>query len=385
MKNICIIDITGRGGYRYNCELCNALQDIVDEKTSVYNATPDIVLSSPSFKYIKFFKIVPEKYRQSRGSLKRILMTLEVMLNYLYLAFALRKRGVKIAHFEWLPFVEFIGIDYYFLRLLKLINPGLNLFYTVHNIFPHNLPETKKNDYIRRITKLNGILCKFMVHTHHSRTELSKIYDINLDRIGVAYHGIYKPEISVTKEEKKSGEVRFFMYGIQDYYKGADILMEALKQLPEEYISKSKTYIIGKTPAEMLDNYKESLKTLNVTWVPGYYELDELKKGLQECDYVILPYRAISQSAVLLEMIYLTQPVIVSNLPSFVETLEGYPQNLFFNTNDSQDLSSVLKRVIDLKIDVNNAENALMILKQKYSWNTSAKQNLKIYKESINI
>ncbi|MFK2235280.1 hypothetical protein ACIXMR_13945 [Bacteroides fragilis] len=56
-------------------------------------------------------------------------------------------------------------------------------------------------------------------------------------------------------------------------------------------------------------------------WTPYFLEETVLHTRIQQADIIVLPYRAISQSGVLLLSIYFEKLVICADLPSFVETL----------------------------------------------------------------
>lgn len=381
MYNVAIIDITGKGGFRYNYELCSALAQDSMYINKVYNITPDVEVQEQGFSYIRMLQLLPKRYRSTTSRVKRIIQALQVVLNYLYISVGLRTKRISIAHFEWLPFLDFSSVDIIFLKWIKVLNPHIRIVFTMHNVFPHGMHETKKDVYIKRIRKLSNSIDSFMVHTYHTQKEFSNIYLIPIKKIGVAYHGIYKPEGITYIPTKKDGEntLRIFMYGLQDYYKGADILIEALSLLPEAYVNRTKTLIIGKTPLMMLNKYSKSLDRLNVVWKPGYYEQAALQKGLDNSDIVLLPYRAISQSAVLLEMIYLQKPVITSDLPSFVETLEGFDTNWFFKSENPLSLSNVIKDILDGNISLTKISEKIGRLKIKYSWSNSAKQTIELY------
>lgn len=62
----------------------------------------------------------------------------------------------------------------------------------------------------------------------------------------------------------------------------------------------------------------------NFQWMPYFVAEQKLDYEINESDVIILPYRSISQSGVLLLSLYFKKPIITSDLPSFKETLKGY-------------------------------------------------------------
>ena len=86
----------------------------------------------------------------------------------------------------------------------------------------------------------------------------------------------------------------------------------------------------------------------------------------------MLPYRAISQSGVLLLSINFGKLIICSDLPSFMETMRGEDGNeldgcLFFKNEDSVSLRDLLVRYIDQTIDENAIRERVQHLKKSWA------------------
>ena len=86
-------------------------------------------------------------------------------------------------------------------------------------------------------------------------------------------------------------------------------------------------------------------------------------------DVVVLPYRKIYQSGVLMMSLCYKKPVIVSNLPSFKEIVDDKKTALFFKSEDSNSLSLTVNDLInneDLMSDIN--KNAYKLMLEKFNW-----------------
>ena len=70
------------------------------------------------------------------------------------------------------------------------------------------------------------------------------------------------------------------MYGTQNRYKGVDILIEALRLLPKEMLSKSRTLIVGKTDRDIYEDYIDISDSLNIHWINKFVSDEELYKSI---------------------------------------------------------------------------------------------------------
>ena len=106
---------------------------------------------------------------------------------------------------------------------------------------------------------------------------------------------------------------------------------------------------------------------------------ETLYDAIGRSDLILLPYRKISQSGVLLLALSFRKPILTSDLPSFKETLEGYPDEYFFKSEDPKSLSKLLENFVDGKIDVVLQMGIIEKLNIKYSWAETAKSTLNAY------
>lgn len=385
MRKIVVLDITSRNAEQYNPSLCRELASHLDSGC--------IVLMAPShygpiigYKYKKLISFVPESKMTSVSRIKRILRAIETLINYFYVLVYLLCKKPDLLHIQWLPFLEILNIEKYILACFKIVSPKTALFLTVHNIYPHDIGAKRKKSYTERFKKIDSYIDGYMVHLNSSRKELSTAFNIDERKIHIAYHGIYKAEGYEidAKSANKSENFSIIMYGIQKRYKGADILVDAIQLLPEKYQKRISALIMGRTDPGLYLEYYEKANKLNIKWVNRYVTDIELYSGISNADLIILPYRSISQSGVLLLALSYHKPILTSDLPSFRETLEGYPSDYFFEANNPQALADVLKRYIDNTVNLKLITNVINNLNIKYSWANTAKATLKAYNSVIN-
>lgn len=375
---IAVVDITGRNASQYNPSLCSALAQI--EGVNVTLLSPTLSVNNVGYSYIKLLKIIPDSLTASESKSKRILRLLEVLLNYIYLILIVLTKRPDVIHIQWLPLLEFANGESLVLKIFKVFSSKTKIVLTVHNIYPHNMTDAGERKYHSRFLKLDHLIDAYIVHLYSSKNELATKFCISYDKIHVAYHGIYVADKYKHQEsDNRSGVKRIIMFGYQNYYKGTDLLIEALKILPENYLSKIKVKIVGKTEQNLFERYQSECNKLNVEWNCNFVPEEELYDAIGNSDLILLPYRSISQSGVLLLALSYRKPIITSDLPSFKETLEGYSDDWFFKADNIVSLNETIKRFIDQEIDTKKMVGIIDLLNEKYSWKESAKATVKVY------
>lgn len=378
--NIVVLDITNRNADQYNPALCSALVKVLPSDSSVTLLSTNISEEPKGYSFKTLVRIVPNSMDSSRSPIKRFLRALEVIVNYFYVFIYLLINKPDVIHIQWLPFIDYNLIEKNILRAFKKTTNHLKIFLTVHNIYPHNIPNDKKGDYRRRFVVVDKYIDGYLVHLNSTRDQLAKEFCIDYNKINVAYHGVYVPDnIDKKCQHKKNGLVNFIMYGFQTKYKGADILIEAISLMPAEYRQRIHAIIVGKTDDQLYSQYAEKANSLEIEWINKFVPNDVLYSLIFNSDAILLPYREISQSGVLLLALSYHKPILTSDLPSFRETLEGYPSDYFFEANNSQALADALKRFIDGDFNAQLITEIIEGLNIKYSWANTAKATLKAY------
>ena len=325
--------------------------------------------------------LVPIQAKMSVGRWKRILKALEGVLNYIYIYLYVVFHEVDVLHLAWLPYIDYSSIEYYFLKAIKFFKPKLRIVLTVHDVYPHNISEEVIPTYRKSFSKVCYPVNKFIVHTASCKRQLIKDFGIDACTINIGYHPMFEPKHIVTKENvTEDDKFKIIMYGIQTPYKGADILVDAVGLLSHEYQDHLEVRIMGKMAMDYYEVLKNKSKKLNIDINPNYIQVKELQNSINNSNIIILPYRSISQSGVLLTALYYRKIIITSDLPSFKETLDGFKDDWFFKSNEPQDLARLIALYLDRKIDLERQENILEKLRNRYSWNEYAKIHIMTYK-----
>lgn len=377
--NIYIVDISGRV-VNYDLSLYRAIKDISkNDKVTLFVADCPKMCSDINIKCLRSF--VPQKLKTSEILLKKTLKAVETIINYLYVALRVLTSKPDVLHFQWLPFLEVCSIERPIIKMIRLFSPKTEVVLTIHNLYPHDYSESKKDNYKNRFVKIKSLFDLFIVHTNKSRDEVVENFGVEEELIRVVHHGVFTPELMKYRRNINDGRLRIISYGHQDPYKGTDLIIDAISSLSEKQKHKVHLSIEGRIQSDYYVQLKKKGEGLDITWKPYFIDDDTLYQDIIDSDVIVVPYRAITQSGVLLLALNFDKIIICSDLPAFQETLVDYPKELFFESDNSDSLRNVIEKLLNESIDRNKAIGTIKKLRFEYSWEEAAKKTIKAYSD----
>jgi glycosyltransferase involved in cell wall biosynthesis len=212
-----------------------------------------------------------------------------------------------------------------------------------------------------------------------SRKQFCQLTGINPDQIHLIHHGHFldlpNPEINRTNAREKLGldpdEFYFLFFGQIKPVKGLDILIEAMAKT-----GKGKLIIAGKERLDSFSVYKQQIQSLGlnerVLSFIRYIENEERELFFKACDCVVLPYRKIFQSGVLLMSMSYGKPVIVSDLEANQEIILHGKNGLLFRSGDAGSLADCMNQLIAEKDPGVMIQSAIKTLQEHFNWEDSA-------------
>jgi len=189
-----------------------------------------------------------------------------------------------------------------------------------------------------------------MVHTEYSKRELQSNYEIEPDDITVISHGILKYTGTADREKTDTFELLYF--GSIKQYKGIDILIKALGHLSVEQLNRLNVRIAG-NPQEPVEPYNRLASSVGVneaiTWELGYIPDEEIPALFRNANAVVLPYRDIDQSGVLMTAVEYPTPIIASEIGGFSELLSHDENALLFPSKSPKELRDCIVELLENK------------------------------------
>ena len=263
---------------------------------------------------------------------------------------------------------------------------------TVHDVESFGHTGGLSADTIGRIYGLaNGLI----VHNAISRSELTQKLGISVENITVIPHGNYLDTIRNvpdTVEAKRtlgiseSKQVVLFFGQIKEV-KGLDILLGSIPNVSR--VIPEVVFLIAGRPWKSDFSYYEALIdelgvrdlcTLHIHFIPD----DEIASYYAAADVVVLPYRRIYQSGVILMAMSYQKPVLVSDLPGMTEIVNDSENGYTFPQGSKDHLSEALIRVLhDEQGRARVAANGLAYVKQHHSWEKIGQATSELYRTII--
>ena len=212
---------------------------------------------------------------------------------------------------------------------------------------------------------IDGII----VHNQFSKAEFEKNFNFN-GEITIIPHGNYLPFVEPQILSSKSPRINILFFGQIKAVKGVDVLLDAMAKV----VVKSDKFhltIAGRPWKTTAMNYENKIKELglssHVTTHFRYIKDEEVEQFYKNADIVVMPYKKIYQSGVLLLSLSYGRTVIVSNLTPFTEVVTHNTNGFVFKSEDSLDLANCILGLNKEKIR-KVTSNSKELIEDKYDW-----------------
>ena len=317
-------------------------------------------------------------YRQDMNPLAKIISYFNSLL---ILISILRTERPEILHIQWW---KQWNLDYFVLSIYKRY--AKQIVFTAHNLVPHDSGDSMKTKCMKYYHKVD----KIIVHDHNSKRELIKDFQVKEDKIAVIAHGIL--EFPVDEEEVKSimdelaakyslkNKLVFATMGAQSPYKGTDLICDAFMS-SEVLKNNDDVFLIIAGAGDIAT--PDSFDGCNNIWVANYSLSDsEFQAIMRLTDVMLLPYRKISQSGVLLTTIQNQTPFAVTPIGGLSEPLELASVGWIISSPTIEGVRECMEKLAGdipkTKVAKTNQQNWDLV-KEQYNWNKISLQTEEFY------
>lgn len=287
----------------------------------------------------------------------------------------------QIIHIQWIRIPSFDYFYYLFLR--KCFN--IKLVYTVHNLLPHKIKKGDKKKYKRMYELCDALI----VHTITTKNDLSNDFKIKSDKIYVAPHGPLsfnkneddiKEEItSIENQYNLKNKNVFSILGTQSEYKGTDLLVEAWtksKKLREN--DNIALVIAGNNSSQFL----KSSKYDNIKLIDGLLSDLTFKALIRRSNVMVLPYRRIEQSGVLLSLIMDKIPYCATEVGELTIPIKQENIGWIIPEMSADSVRLILERIVEHPEEIKEKSeniNGWQKVAALYDWDHSAQVTENVY------
>ena len=289
--------------------------------------------------------------------------------------------GERICH---LHFFHGAPEELLVLCLAKLF--GRKVVLTVHDV--ESFAGDSPRGVVRRIY---GFADRLIVHNQTSRQELIAVLGGSPAKIAVIAHGNYLdalgpvpsgPEARLALGIPSQAKVALFFGQIKEV-KGLDLLLEALPAVAGA-VPDLVLVIAGRPWKNDFSRYERQIEQLGLAsrcrLHIRFIADQEIGTFYAAADVVVLPYRRIYQSGVLLLAMSYGKAVLVSDLPGMTEIVTEGETGYIFASGSSQALAQALTGVLTKEEERGRtAERALVYVKTQHDWTCLATQTAAVY------
>ena len=376
-RKVAIIDPLGAHGSSHHFYLfgqaLGLLKNDVDVSLYTNNET-----ASPEINGLKFFTFYKEIFK----SKSKIISGIKWIIGTIFSVFHARFSGISIFHFH----IFYTNVLVFFNLLVVKILFG-KVVLTVHDVssFSNSSNSSIIGNFIYILTD------RIITHNEFSKSEIINVNTNLSSCISIIPHGNYTPFINIQYDKEKSKEQLvipnnrriLLFFGMIKKVKGLEVLLSALKgvikQNPDVLL-----VIAGKPWENDFSVYQKIIDENNLSEYillhTKFIPQEDVEHYYCASDLVILPYKKIYQSGVLMMTLSFERPALVSDLPPFKEIILDNENGFIFKSEDVNDLTLKLISILSNKELIEKVRNkGSELIKTKYDWVEIGKQTNQVY------
>ena len=166
--------------------------------------------------------------------------------------------------------------------------------------------------------------------------------------------------------KRKGDKLCFITIGFLENIKGQDVLVDAIKRLPDQVRNRCVFYIVGHDQTLFGERIrKESAGIIDVMFT-GIVERYELHRMLEDADVLICPSRQDSMPTVAAEAMMHSVPCIISDVTGTAEYIHDERDGIIFPAGDAQALAGKIEWCVDNMIQLENMGKQARKLYERY-------------------
>ena len=376
-RKVAIIDPLGAHGSSHHFYLFGQADGLIENDVSVSLYTNNET-NNPRIKGLKFFTFYYNIFSSNSNILSGLKWIFGSLLSIIHARFS----GASVFHFHIFYFNILIVLN---LLLVKFLLGKVVL--TVHDVssFASSSESSIINNLIYKFTDL------ILTHNEFSKSEIIK-GNANLSScIYIVPHGNYTPFINIQDDKEKSRKQLgipidkkvLLFFGMIKKVKGLEVLLKSLKDVIKE--NPDILLVIAGKPWEndfriyqkiIEENNLSDYCLLHTKFIPH----EDVEHYYCAADLVVLPYKKIYQSGVLVMTLSYGKPALVSDLSPLKEVVTDMETAFLFETENPTSLSKKLNLIFSDSEKLESVRrNGERLIKTKYDWAEIGRQTKRAY------
>ncbi len=321
-------------------------------------------------------------YNKAFGSFPVLLRLRSYLMGTLTALVRSKRERRQLVHFHLFQVSTLEAFNIILAKVFKF-----NIVITAHDV--ESLFTGNKSKWLPRF--IYGLADGVIVHNQVSKREIIQVMKVRESRISIIPHGHYLHAIGPMVDPKhakillgipEDARVLLF-FGHIKKVKGLDLLIRAMpliiKNHPDAILC-----IAGRPMRAEFAQFQELVHQLDL---PDHFKMfvrfiedNEVPLFFSASELVVLPYRRVYQSGVVLLAMSHGKPVLVSDIPGMTELITHDKTGFTFKSGNVEDLADVASRALSAETKVKDiTDSALALLKNNYDWNDIGAATLRFY------
>ena len=270
-----------------------------------------------------------------------------------------RALAPDVTHVQWLAIPRY---DLHWLRRLR--RPTV---LTAHDV----LPRRPKN--ARAWGEALGLVDRVVVQSQRALDELAG-HGVPREKLVRIQHPVF--ESGVEAQPPEGATILFF--GLIRDYKGLDVLLSALAELPEARL------VVAGDPLDPVEPLQLLAAELGVAerveWRLGFVPNPEIPRLMHEATLVAVPYRKIDSSGVLATALGHGRPAVVTDVGGLPDAISEHGAGRVVPPDDAPALAAAIRELLE-PAALAAAFDGAQATRRALTWDAAAAQHEAVYEE----
>ena len=376
-KKIAIIDPLGAHGSSHHFYLFGQARGLKshDVDVSIYTNS---VTPNPNIDGIKFYQLFGRVFSSNYKFLSGVRYIFGVVISVLHARF--NRHNIFHFHIFYTNFLILFNLLFVKLLFGKIV-------LTVHDV-------TSFANY-RRFSIITNTIYKLtdiiLTHNNFSKKELVNKAPFLQEMISIVPHGNYSSFINIRDDKEKSlsyldlpeNKTILLFFGMIKKVKGLDVLLKAFSRVLEKHPD-TLLLVAGRSWENDFAVYENIIEQEalwdNIILHERFIPYEDVEHYYCVSDLVVLPYKKIYQSGVLMMTLSYERPALVSDLPPLKEVITDNKNGYLFKSEDVNDLANKIDFILSDRKSLDLVrKNGNRLIAEKFCWSEIGRLTKKAY------
>ena len=376
-RKVAIIDPLGAHGSSHHFYLFGQVLGLLNNDVDVSLYTNNET-ASPEINGLKFFTFYKEIFK----SKSKIISGIKWIIGTIFSVFHARFSGISIFHFHIFYTNVLVLFNLLFVKILfgKVV-------LTIHDV--SSFSNSSNSSIIEKL--IYKLTDRIITHNEFSKLEILNVNADSSSCISIVPHGSYTPFINIQYDKEKSKEQLgipnnrriLLFFGMIKKVKGLEVLLSALKGV----IKKNPEVLLVIAGRIWENDFSAYQKIIDENNLSAYILLhtkfipqEDVEHYYCASDLVILPYKKIYQSGVLMMTLSYERPALVSDLPPLKEIISDNENGFLFKAENVSDLTAKLNSILsDEGLMEEVRAKGTKLINTRYDWGEIGRQTKQAY------